>query len=301
MNLSGRVALITGATSGIGFHTAIGLARAGATVYVTGRNVAAGAAAQARIRSIAQHGRAYFIAADAATVGSNEELAERLASHSDHLDILVNNVGGTYNDRCVTQDGYEATLAMNFVGPCVLTRSLLPMLERAGAARVVNLASAAIAMFKGDPFGDLQSEERFLGSEAYARAKLLNVLWTFALARRVKSSGIVANALHPGLVWTAMTQSMAPRSMPLVFRFAWPFVRWLQRRGSPENGARTPVYLASAPEAGAVTGTYFESNGKPAKVPRIATDVAMQERAWALAGELARNAPTVKSQGEMIT
>ena len=297
MTLSGKIALVTGGTSGIGFHTASGLARRGATVYITGRSSTRGAEAQERIRLTGGHPNVHFIQADASTVGANQGLANRVAAISDRLDILVNNVGGTYNDRWLTSDGYEATLAMNFVGPFALTQALLPALERSGAGRIVNVASAAMAMWKGDPFVDPQAETRFLGGDAYARAKLLNVIWSFALARRLSGRRIVANALHPGLAWTSMTASTAPRSMPPLLRVAWPLVRWLQRRGSPVDGARTPIFLASAPEAAAITGLYFESDGQPANVPAAVLDHEMQERAWALAEGLVRAAPTATAVG----
>lgn len=262
------VALITGATSGIGFHTASG------------------------------HDGVHFLAADASTVGANQELAHRLASLIDGLDVLVNNVGGTYNERWLTADGYEATLAMNLVGPFSLTQAVQKLLPR--GARVVNVASAAIAMVTSDPFADLQSEARYLGSQAYARAKLLNVLWTFALARRLKDSGITANALHPGLAWTTMTAATQARSMPVLMRVLWPLVRLMQRRGSPAASARTPIFLASSPDAAGVTGTYFESHGRPAKVPAAALDTALQERAWAIAEQLVVNAPTASARAEVV-
>ena len=297
--LSTKVALVTGATSGIGFYTASGLARLGAVVFITGRDEARGADAQARIRLLAGHDGVHFIRADAATVGGNQALAMRIAGFVGHLDILVNNVGGTYNDRQITGDGYEATLAMNFVGPFALTESLMPLLRSSAPARVVNLASAAIAMCKGDPFVDVQSEQRYLGGNAYARAKLLNVMWTFALARRVVDADIVVNALHPGLAWTSMTQATEPRAMTIWMRCVWPLIRWMQRRGSPENAARTPVFLAAAPEVATVTGTYFESDGRPAKVPQAALDPAMQDRAWLLAESLVTKAPTSQVRSEV--
>ncbi|CAA9429120.1 MAG: hypothetical protein AVDCRST_MAG55-2523 [uncultured Rubrobacteraceae bacterium] len=126
-----------------------------------------------------------FLSADHSTVGGNQELAERVFGQVDRLRSLVNNVGGSYNDRSLTDDGYEATLAMNFIGPFALTEALLPALVSSAPARMVNLASAAHAMWKGDPLEDAQSQEAYLGLRAYARTKLLNLLWTFALARRL--------------------------------------------------------------------------------------------------------------------
>lgn len=299
MILSEKVALVTGATAGIGFHTANGLARLGATVYITGRDTRRGEEAQRRIRQAAVHGRVYFVRSDASTVGGNQELAQELTLLTDRLDILVNNVGGTYNDRWLTRDVYEATLAMNFVGPFALTEELLPLLRASAPSRIVNIASAAIGMWKGDPFEDPHSMGDYLASDAYARAKFLNVLWTFALARRLRGTTVVANALHPGLSWTAMTAATRPRGMPPWARFVWPLVRLMQRMGSSEKAARVPVLLASDPEAADVTGMYYDSNGRPGRLPPALLDPGMQEHAWAFAEHLTRSARTALTASAM--
>lgn len=292
MSLTGKTALVTGATSGIGSHTASALARMGATVYITGRDVSRGQEAERQMRATAGHAGVYFIKADAATVGGNQQLAQHLLAETDRLDILVNNVGGGYNDRWETTDGYEATLAMNFVGPFALTEALLPLLFASAPARIVNLASMSHRWWKGDPFADIQSTESYLTSRAYGRSKLLNVMWTFALARRLDGSGVVANSADPGGAWTSMTQAFAPRSMPGWVRPFWPLLRLLQRRGSAEQAARSSIFLASAPEAASMTGTYIGSNLRPADPAPAALDSANQEKAWELATTLVSNAPT---------
>lgn len=167
--LTGKVALVTGATSGIGFHTATSLARLGGTVYITGRDVARGQAAEEQIRATAGQQNVRFVTADAATVGGNQLLARQIMSETDRRHILVNNVGGAHNDRWETADEYEATLAMNFVGPFALTQALLPQLRASVPARIVNVASMSHAWFKTDPFADVQSIHSFLGSDAYSR------------------------------------------------------------------------------------------------------------------------------------
>jgi retinol dehydrogenase 14 len=234
----------------------------------------------------------HFIKADAATVGGNQQLAQDILAETDRLDILVNNVGGGYNDRWETADGYEATLAMNFVGPFALTEALVPLLQASAPARIVNLASMSHRWWKGDPFADLHSSEAYLTSRAYARSKLLNVMWTLALARRLAGSGVVANSADPGGAWTSITQAFAPRSMPGWVRPFWPVLRLLQRRGSPEQAARSSIFLASAPEAASMTGTYMGSNVRPADPAPAALNRAYQEQAWQLAATLVSNAPT---------
>ncbi|HEU0248028.1 MAG TPA: SDR family NAD(P)-dependent oxidoreductase, partial [Gaiellaceae bacterium] len=201
----GRTVLITGATAGIGFETARVLAERDAQVVITGRDADRGERAAAAIRGESGNERVRFLQADHSTVGGNEELAEHVREAFFRLDVLVNNVGGTYTQRWETADGYEGTLAMNLVGPFALTHELLPLLEESAPSRCINVGSAAFEMWKRDPFEDVQSRERFVGAEAYAQTKLLNLLFTLALARRLPLDQVTVNTLHPGLSWTEMT------------------------------------------------------------------------------------------------
>jgi NAD(P)-dependent dehydrogenase (short-subunit alcohol dehydrogenase family) len=301
-SLAGKTVLVTGATAGIGFQTAAALARSGARVFVTGRDAERGAAAEQRLRAAAQHGGARFLVADAATVGGNEELARRMLAETERLDVLVNNVGGAYNDRWVTADDYEASLAMNFVGPFALTQALVPLLRRSAPARVVNVCSAAHAMWKGDPFVDLHGERSFLGSDAYARSKLLNLAWTLALARRLAGTGVVANAADPGTAWTPMTQGLEARSMPLALRALWPLVRLFQRGASPARAARSSIFLAMSPAAERLTGAYVVKDGRIVRPSSNAVlDERVQDRAWALGETLVSQAPTAAARGSPAT
>lgn len=267
-------------------------------MIVTGRDGRRGREAVRSLRHRAGDDRVEFLSADHSTVGGNRELAEQITGRGDRLDVLVNNVGGFYNDRVETEDGYEATLAMNLVGPFALTEALLPALTRSAPARVVNVASAAHAMWRGDPLEDVQSEEAYLGLRAYARAKLLNLLWTFALARRLGDGEVVANATNPGAAWTSGTRGIEPRGMPPVQRFFWPVFRRIQQSGSAEKAARSPVFLASSPGVAGVTGTYYGSNAKPKRPSATALDGGGQERAWDLATALVSQAPTAFASGE---
>ena len=293
MTIKGTVALVTGATAGIGFHTAQALVTLGARVVVTGRDTARGQAAARQLAGRGWHDQVRFIAADHSTVADNQALAEQLARELDHLDVLVNNVGGSPSgQRRETPDGYETTLAVNFVGPAALTTGLLPLLRQSAPARVVTVVSSAHTMWKRDPFEDLHARQRYVGIDAYARAKLLSLLWTLALARRLEGSGVVVNATNPGMAWTPGTQALTPRAVP-AWRLVSPLVRWVQRRASAEAAARSSVFLASAEEAAAITGRYFESKAQPKRPSRLALDIGNQERAWELAATLIVGAPTV--------
>lgn len=291
-SLTDKVVLITGGTGGIGYHTAMALAGLGATLYITGRDPGRGQEAERQIRMAAGHEKVYFIQADASTVGRNLQLAGQILAETRQLHILVNNVGGLYNDRWETGDGYEATLAMNLVGPFALTEALLPALQAGAPARIINVTSQGYSMWKGDLFVDIHTREGYNGSMAYARSKYLNILWTFALARRLQDQRLVANAIHPGLAWTTMNQKSEARVFPASMRPFWPILRLLQRRGSPEKAARTAIFLASSPEAANITGQYFESSTHPKQVPAEMFNLALQEKTWELAESLVRAAPT---------
>jgi retinol dehydrogenase-14 len=294
-DMEGKTALVTGATSGIGFYTARALASKGARVLVTGRDEERGREAVAELRLRAGHDDIQFFATDHSTIRGNRDLAERVSKQFNHLDVLINNVGRSPSSRRQeTEDGYEATLATNFLGPFALTDDLLPLLRESAPARIVNVVSSAHAMWKRDPFEDLNADGRYVGIEAYARAKLLNLLWTFALARRLEGSGVVVNATNPGMAWTPGTQALTPEAVPQ-WRWFWPLVRFVRRRASAESASKSSVFLASSEDIAGVTGAYFESNAKPGRPSALSLDVGNQEWAWTLAEALAPRAPTAST------
>jgi NAD(P)-dependent dehydrogenase (short-subunit alcohol dehydrogenase family) len=212
-DMKGRTVLVTGGTGGIGYATARALARSGAHVIITGRDAGRGENAAAAIRRESSGESVTFIQADHSTVGGNQQLADRVRKALGGLDVLVNNVGGLYETRWETADGFEATLAMNFVGPFALTAELLPLLQAKAPSRCVNVVSAAIRMY-GDPFDDVQSRAGFIGADVYGQTKLLNLLFGLALARRLAPGHITVNMVHPGVTWTDMTRSQTWRTMP---------------------------------------------------------------------------------------
>jgi NAD(P)-dependent dehydrogenase (short-subunit alcohol dehydrogenase family) len=289
--MRGRTVLVTGGTGGIGYQTAQVLAQRGARVLITGRDAEAGEQAAAAIRRQSGHDQVRFLQADHATVGGNQQLADQVRAAVSGLDVLVNNVGGLYQTRWETADGYEATLAMNFVGPFALTGELLPLLQASGPARCVNVVSAGFKMWKTDPFQDLQSTQRYVSGDVYAHAKLLNVLASLALARRLPAEQVTVNLVHPGMAWTQMTQSMTSETIP-AFRLVWPLLRAVQRRRSPDRAGQRVAVVASAPQLSGHTGQYFEVKPTPRRLSARELDRALQERAWELGAELVAGAPT---------
>jgi NAD(P)-dependent dehydrogenase (short-subunit alcohol dehydrogenase family) len=287
--MAGRTALITGGTDGIGLYAACGLAGMGARVLFTGRDKARGAAAELKIRQQAGHDLVSFLQVDHSTVGANQDLAARLSRDLDRLDVLVNNVGRVFPTRQETADEYEATLALCLVGPSALTAGLLPVLRRDATARVLNMNSSAFKMWRSGPFKDVQATGHYVGIKAYAHAKLLNLVWTFALAGQLRESGITVNATNPGAAWTPGTAQLTPEAVP-AWRYIWPAVRFFQRRASAEKAAAIPIWLCSTPEAASLTGTFVE--GRKRERPQVAVSPVNQERVLQLIEELVAGAPT---------
>ena len=290
--LAGKTALITGGTGGIGLHTAFGLAAMGACVIVTGRDPKQGAKAATQIRAHAGHDQVSFLQADHATVGANHDLAGQLGDCLEGLDILVNNVGRVFPARQETADGYEATLALCFAGPVALTEALLPLLTQRPGARVVNMSSSAYKMWHQGPFEDIQSQRGYVGIQAHAHAKLLNLIWTFALARQFRPQKVAVNATNPGAAWTPGTAQLTPEAVP-AWKYVWPVVRFFQRRGSAAKAARSPLWLAASSEADELTGTYVEKRKRLR--PKAAADPDNQRRVIELAQALVSQAPTARS------
>ena len=293
----GQTVLITGGTGGIGYQTARALVRRGANVIITGREAEAGERAAATIQRELGGAReaVTFLQADHATVAGNRELANQVQAAFPQLNVLINNVGGLYQRRWQTADGYEATLAMNFVGPFTLTGELLPLLQANAPARCVNVVSAAFKMWKPDPFQDLQSTRPFVSGDAYERAKLLNVLFSLALTRRVAAEQVTVNLVHPGMAWTQMTQSMTSQTIPSM-RLVWPLVRLVQRRRSPEKAGQRVASLVTSPLVGVTTGQYFEGKPTPKRLSARELDPEYQERAWQLGCRLVAAAATASDR-----
>jgi NAD(P)-dependent dehydrogenase (short-subunit alcohol dehydrogenase family) len=278
---------VTGATSGIGFATARQLAARGATVLVTGRDPRHGTEAANELRRAAGHERVEFVRVDHSTVAANLALVEGLRSRLARLDVLVNNVGGLQPTRITTGDGYELTLALNFVAPFALTGSLLPLLLASDSARLINVTSSAFKMAKGDPLDDLQSEQTYAPLRVLARAKLLALVWTAALADQHRGGRLSAVAVNPGMAWTPGTRALTPEAVP-AWRYIWPIVRFFQRCADPRRAAASCTALVAAP-ASAIDGRYFDRR-KPHPVPRLALDPDLRERVLQLGQDLADRA-----------
>lgn len=273
-----KVVLITGGTAGIGRATAEGLASMGARVGIVGRDRGRADAAAADIVAKSGNHAVDVFTADMSALDEVRGLADDVWARYSRLDVLINNVGGMWARRQVTIDGFERTFAVNHLAPFLLTNLLLNYLKASAPARIVNLSSGAQTFGRVD-FDDLQSTRDYSAQRAYAASKLANVMFTYELARRLDGSGVTANVLHPGMVRTNFgTEDPTP-----VMRVLLPVVRPLLK--SPEQGARTSIFLASSPSLEGVTGCYFVNN-KAKRSSRRSYDVGQASRLWQVSAEL---------------
>ncbi len=281
-SLRGKVCVVTGATSGIGLVTARELARRGARLAVVGRNPAKAAAVVEQIRAATGNREVEAFLADLSLQHQVRNLARQLQERYDRLDVLVNNAGGIWLKRKLTAEGLEMTFAVNHLAYFLLTELLLDRLRTSAPARVVNVASDAHRKATLD-FSNLQGEHGYNGWRQYCRTKLMNVLFTYELARRLAGTGVTANAVHPGWVatnfggnngWRGRLWHLVTRSFAL----------------SPTEGARTVIELAAAPELEGVSGRYFVRQ-RAVDSSAASHDQAAADRLWQVSHDLITAAP----------
>jgi NAD(P)-dependent dehydrogenase (short-subunit alcohol dehydrogenase family) len=278
MNLSSKTALVTGATAGIGLVTARELARMGATVVGVGRNPAKSAAVAAQIRQETGNDRVEYLLADLSSQAQIRQLAGQFKAKYDRLHILVNNAGSFFLKRQVTIDGLEMTFALNHLSYFLLTNLLLDVVENSAPARIVNVSSGA--NFGGKiNFDDLQAERRYSNWAAYSQSKLANVMFTYELARRLQGTGVTANCLHPGFVGSDFGKNNGA-----IYRLIFSLMKPMTV--TPEQGARTSIYLATSPDVEGVTGQYFDDQQRNVPSAAISYDEAQQQRLWEVSEQL---------------
>jgi NAD(P)-dependent dehydrogenase (short-subunit alcohol dehydrogenase family) len=277
--MQGKTVLVTGANQGIGKATAIALAAKGAHVVIVARNADKGRAALAQVRAAAPGG-AELIVADLSSQEQVRRAAAEFKARHDRLDVLVNNAGVYVPERHVTADGLEETFGLNHLGYFLFTKELLDVIQATRQARIVNVSSDAHrgARMRWE---DLQFERTpYRGFQAYGQSKLANVLFTYELARRLEGTGVTVNCLHPGVIGSGFGQTYGS-ALSILVKIARPFML------SPEEGARTSIYLASSPEVEGVTGKYF-SKCKPVKSNAISYDLQSQQKLWSLSEQLVK-------------
>jgi NAD(P)-dependent dehydrogenase (short-subunit alcohol dehydrogenase family) len=258
--------LVTGATDGLGRRVAQVLAAKGAAVLLHGRSLERLEATLEALRSQRGSEKATSYLADLSSLGAVRDLAERIVSEHDRLDVLVNNAGIIARERKVSEDGYERTFAINYLSHFLLTRLLLPLLKDSAPARIVNVASAGQSPLD---FSDLMLERGYDAMKAYSQSKLAQVMFTFELAEHLRDTGVTVNALHPAsLMDTKMVQSTFGYTMSTV-----------------EEGTEAVVRLAISPEIEGLTGRYFDGK-REARANRQAYDPQVRHRLWVLSEQL---------------
>jgi NAD(P)-dependent dehydrogenase (short-subunit alcohol dehydrogenase family) len=276
--MNGKTIVVTGATSGIGERAVEALARQGARIVFIARDGRRAEATRQKLEAIAPGLGHRSHLADLSLMSEARRVGAEIAAGEPRIDVLINNAGALFANRRVTSEGLEMTFALNHMSYFLLTLALLDRLKASAPARIVSTASSAHAGAKLD-FDDLQCAKGYVGLKAYRRSKLANILFTRELARLVAETGVVANCLHPGFVASRFGDESGGW-VGLVM----PFAKWLAI--SPEQGAGTIVYLASAPEAANLSGKYFAKR-KVVQPSAAARDDSAAARLWQVSEELA--------------
>lgn len=270
--MSEVVCLITGTTHGIGRVTARELARTGMTLVMACRDLERGRQVQDDLARCTGNRRIELLHCDLASLSSIRAASAEFHSRHPHLDLLINNAGMMASTAQRSVDGFDMTLATNYLGPYLLTRSLVESMGQRGRARIINVASKVHTLGRLDP--NLPPPAgRYRGMQAYASSKQALVMFTLSLAERLAGTDVTVNCLHPGVVAT----NIIPDTRP-----------WLKKAGhlfrgfmfDEERGARTTLHLALADSAVRVSGEYFDEHQKIRPASAAARDPAARETLW---------------------
>jgi NAD(P)-dependent dehydrogenase (short-subunit alcohol dehydrogenase family) len=278
--MKGKICIITGSNSGIGKETAISLAEMSASVVMVVRDQERGEKARREIVKQTGNNSIDLMICDLSSMDSIRRFVMEFKRKYDRLDVLVNNAGAIFNKRELTSEGFEQTLAVNYLGPFLLTHELLDLLKSSAPSRIINVSSGLAKNGKVD-LEDLQSEKNYAGTKAYARVrapvyantKLMLMMFTYELSRRLKGSGVTANVLMPGFVATNLGKNSGSLSSSLMFKMVRPM------QVSAKEGAETSVYLASSDDVEDVTGRCFAKRKEVMTCP-ASYDEELQKGLW---------------------
>jgi NAD(P)-dependent dehydrogenase (short-subunit alcohol dehydrogenase family) len=267
--MKGKICLITGATSGIGKETALALARMGAAVIFTARNVGKGEATRDQIVTASDNEDIHMLECDLLDLASVYDCCARFKEKYNKLHVLINNAGIWEKKRRPSKDGIESTLAVNHVAPFLMTNLLLDLMKKSAPARIISVSSG---LHGGTiNFDDIEFGRRYGGMTAYRQSKLAGILFVKELSRRLSGTGVTANCLMPGFVSTDLFRNSGFFSRAFVRTFGL----------SPEKGAETSIYLASSPDVDAISGECFRKK-RVAKTSRESNDSALAAKLWEL-------------------
>ncbi|XP_041970760.1 retinol dehydrogenase 13-like [Aricia agestis] len=271
-HLVGKVVIVTGGSSGIGFEAAMDLAQRGARVIIANRNQKNGMDARAKIVTGSGNNDVFYHCLDLASFKSIRQFAENVLKTEEQLDVLINNAGIFYGAHEITEDGLVAELQINYFGPFLLTNLLLPLLKKTPKSRIVNVSSAIYRLGRID-LDDLNLERNswIANYLTYASSKLYLMLMTVELDRRLRGSGVTVNAVHPGAVRSNILRS--DKIKKIAFHLSKIFTK------DCKMGAQTVIYLATSPELTDVSGCYFV-DCKEVKMSDKATDMNLARKLW---------------------
>lgn len=266
--MNGRICMVTGANSGIGFVTSRELARMGATVLMVCRSRERGEAAVSEIVRETSNESIELMIADLSSQREVRRLVADFKEAHDRLHVLMNNAVIWPVKRMLTVDGLEMQFAVNHLAPFLLTNLLLDVLKASAPARVINVSSGIHKRARID-FDDLQAERGYKHMRAYGQSKLANILFTYELARRLAGIRVTVNSFTPGMTKTNLGRHMS-RGAQLIFRLI---------AKKTEKGASTAIYLATSPEVEGVTGKYF-ADCKQVRSSKLSYDENLAKQLW---------------------
>ena len=276
--MKGKICIVTGCNSGIGKETALALAKMEATVVMAVRSLDRGKKALSEIVALTGNRATALMLCDLSSLDSIRRFTNEFLGTYDRLHVLINNAGAVFSKRQTSVDGFEQTFAVNYLGPFLLTHTLLPVLKASAPSRVINLGSGLHKSGKID-FDDLQSEKNYKGMKAYATTKLMLTMYTYELATRLQSSDVAVNVVQPGFVATRLGRNSGSRLSALGFTLMRPF------QISAKKGAETSIYLAVSDEVEGVTGKCF-SKKRETQTASTSYDRQLQKRLWEKTVEL---------------
>jgi NAD(P)-dependent dehydrogenase (short-subunit alcohol dehydrogenase family) len=277
--MQSKTVVVTGATSGIGEVAAVELARQGARIVFVARNPLRRDTTLARLSVANDKAKHTAYLADLSKLSEMKRVAGEITAAEPRIDVLINNAGAVFSKREATADGLELTFATNHMAYFVVTNLLLAKLKATPGARIVSTSSDAHKSGKLD-FDDLQAEKKYSGMRAYGASKLCNILFTRELARRLSGTGVTANCLHPGLVATRFADNNGGLT-----EFAFGIIKKVAGI-TPEDGAKTIIYLASSPEVAGQSGGYYYKCA-PATPTAAAQNDADAKRLWEISAKIA--------------
>lgn len=271
-DMKGKLCIITGANSGIGYHTTKALAAMKATIIMACRDLEKGQKALDSIKEATGSNSLYLMHIDTSSMKSIDRFTREFTDRFTCLNVLINNAGAAFSKRQTTEEGYEKTIATNYLGPFKLTHNLLPMLIQKTPSRIINISSGMHKTGKVD-FDDLMIEKHYKSMQAYATSKLMVTAYTYALAERIQGTGVTANVVEPGFVATNLGANMGGFWDKLSFKLVRPM------QITAEQGAETSIWAASDPELETVTGKTFAKKAET-ETAEITHSKEFQDKLW---------------------